>query len=37
MHAAFGLLNSVADHSVRMPDAVLATLLGDMALAALEM
>jgi AcrR family transcriptional regulator len=33
----FGLLNSVADHAPRIPDPALATLLGCMALAALEM
>ncbi len=37
VHGTFGLLNSVADHSVRVPDAVLAALLATMALAALEM
>ncbi len=37
VHGVFGLLNSVADHSVRVPDPVLATLLGRMALVALEM
>ena len=37
VHAIFGLLNSVSDHATRVPDAVLAGLLRDMALDALQL
>jgi AcrR family transcriptional regulator len=36
VHGVFGLLNSVSDHSVRVPESVLAELLSGMAVAALE-